>query len=120
MNGGTPKWMFRMEHPIKLDGWCTPIYENPQIRHWNSWTFRRVPSCFSSGAWSSGRFLLFFGNLELLDMGFAQFQAVACPVTFLLGVSVRTSREGFLDGVHMHLHVDLDDSNCVSEVNRGS
>jgi len=25
----------------------------------------------------------------------------------------RTSREGFLDGVHMHLHVDLDDSNCI-------
>ena len=68
------------------------------IRHWNSWTFRRVPSCFSSGTWSSGRFL---------------FQAVACAVTFLLRVSVRTSREGFLDGVHMHLHVDLDDSNCV-------
>ena len=41
------------------------------IRHWNSWTFRRVPSCFSSGTWSSGRFLMFFGNLELLDIGFA-------------------------------------------------
>lgn len=45
--------------------------------------------------------------------GLALFQAVACAVTFLLRVSVRTSREGFLDGVHMHLHVDLDDSNCV-------
>lgn len=43
--------------------------------------------------------------------GLALFQAVACAVTFR--VSVRTSREGFLDGVHMHLHVDLDDSNCV-------
>ena len=26
---------------------------------------------------------------------------------------VRTSRDGFLDGVHMHLHVDLDDTNCA-------
>ena len=25
----------------------------------------------------------------------------------------RTSRDGFLDGVHMHLHVDLDDTNCI-------
>ena len=95
--------------------WLLRISDLPETisRPWNFCISSRALSFSSRGIWSSGA-LRFFHSQQMCLLEVTKYGHRTETWNSQLP-SCRTTREGDLDGVHMHLHVDLDDSNCTLE-----